>query len=174
MAPTTILRDIATAWIGALLALITFAFMIGHGAAAKRALAQLLGGAETYGTFPPGDVARVNSPTDSMYEFPRQTNDARRPARTDNRTEAGAVYPISGAPSMLPAAPMSVTTAPGAPGAAAFDPNGWSDIAPGNAAFDGALLDDLRPSATARPVRSLQDSFAAQFAGHASRVPLDS
>jgi hypothetical protein len=170
-----ILKSIAISWIGALLALITFAFLTGQGGKASGALRKLLGGFESYGSFPSADISRVNDSGDSMYEFPMQTNNARRPARTNNRTLQNVRYPISGAPSMLPTAPMStpMTTSPGAPGAAAYEEGIWSNISPDTTAFNGALLDDLLPSATAAPVRTL-DSYASVFGGRESATPLDS
>ena len=170
-----ILKSIAITWFGALLALITFAFLTGQVGKGKGALGKLLGGFESYGSFPPGDIARANDPADSMYEFPLQSNNARRPARSNNRTLQNVRYPISGAPSMLPVAPMSVpvTTTPGAPSAAAYEPNIWSNIRPGDTAFGGALLDDLLPSHTAAPVRTL-DGYAKIFGGRESATPLDS
>ena len=170
-----ILKSIAISWIGALLALITFAFLTGKGGKGKGALGKLLGGFESYGSVPPGDIARANDPTDSMYEFPLQSNNARRPARTNNRTLQNVRYPVSGAPSMLPTAPMSIpmTTSPGAPSAAAYEPNIWSGISPETTSFGSALLDDLLPSATAAPVRGL-DGFSSIFAGRESATPLGS
>lgn len=164
--------NIVTAWIGALLALITFQFLTGEKNKGKGAIAKFFGATEKYGTWSPVDLARVNDPEDAAYEFPLQRNDARRPARKNNRTRR-VVYPQSGAPSMLPSAPMSSTAAPNGEGAQAFDQRGWGE-SPGAAAFDGALLSDLLPSQTAAPVRSMQDLYGQQLSGRASRVPIDS
>ena len=170
---TKIVKEIGIVFIGALLALIAFEFLMGRGKGAHSALGKLFGGVEKYGTFSPGAIARANDPSDSMYEFPLQSNNGRRPARVNNRTLQNAVYPSSGAPSMLPSAPTSVTR-PGKPDVtAAYDESIWSGITPGDMSSNLALLDDLLPSATASPVATL-DSYASQFAGRASRVPIDS
>ena len=173
MGSSAFLRTTLATALGAFLALVLFSYLTGNGTKALAALGKLFGGVEKYGTFSPTDLSRINEPSDALYEFPMQTNNARRPARVNNRT-LPAVYPTSGAPSVLPSAPLSATTRPGFPEAAAYEPNIWSDVSPGSASFEGALLSDLLPSATAPPVRSLQDTFAQQFAGRVSRVPVDS
>jgi hypothetical protein len=172
MAASGILLNILAAWIGALLALVTFELLAGNKRRAHGLLDGIFSATEKFGTFSPEDIASANDPTSDLYEFPLQTNDARRPARKNNRTRK-AVYPTSGAPSMLPSAPMSSTTEPRGPGAAAYDPHVWADN-PGVAAFDGQLLSDLLPNQTAMPVRSLDDVYGAQMRGRASRVPVDS
>lgn len=167
-----ILVDVLAAFLGALLALVVFEMIKGNKKGANGALGKIFGAAEKFGTFSPEDIARANDPEDAMYEFPLQTNDARRPARKNNRTRK-ATYPTSGAPSMLPSAPMSSTTNPSGPGAAAFDPNVWDD-GPAAADFQGTLLSDLMPSQTAAPVKGMHDLYRSQFSGHESRVPIDS
>lgn len=173
----SIVRDIAIAWLGAVLALFTYGYLVGHSPAVVR----LLGNAEGYGVFPSGEIARVNDPTDAMFEFPEQRNDARRPARVNNRTLSNAQYPSCGPPIATrgPGDPLAmgvpVTTRPGAPSAAAYDPGStWAQVSPGDPAASAVLLSDLMPSHTAPPVRSLADSYSAEFAGHASTVPVDS
>jgi hypothetical protein len=168
----SILLNVLAAWIGALLALVTFELLAGNKRRAHGLLDGIFKASEKFGTFSPEDISRVNDPNDDMYEFPLQTNNARRPARKNNRTRK-ATYPTSGAPSMLPSAPMSSTSNPSGPGAVAFDPAVWEDV-PSAANFSGTLLSDLMPSGTAAPVKSMHDLYGQQMHGRESRVPVDS
>jgi hypothetical protein len=171
----TFVNAIFASIIGALIALVAYDALAGK-RWQKSVLARLFGGLEKYGTYSPIELKRINEPSDSLYEFPNQRNNARRPARTNNRT-LPAVYPTSGSPSALPTAPMSTTRTPGGPYAAAHDEGLWSEsqaLAFGYGDGDQTLLDDLLPSETARPVKTFADVYGARLSGRASRTPLDS
>lgn len=174
MAGLTFLHAIIASFIGTVLALVAYSALTGRKGEAGGALARLFGGLERYGTYSPVELKGMNAADDPMYEFPQQRNNARRPARTNNRT-LPAVYPTSGAPSPLPTAPFSFggTRTPGGPDAAAHEMGIWRESA-GQSGFGEQLLEDLLPSETAAPVKSFNDVFGSRLAGTASRVPIDS
>jgi hypothetical protein len=175
MASLTFLNAIFASIIGALIALFIYNALAGK-KDLHSALSRLFGGLEKYGTYSPVELKRINDPSNALYEFPAQRNNARRPARTNNRT-LPAVYPTSGSPSALPSAPMSATRTPGGPYAAAHESGVWSEsqaLAFGYGNGDQTLLEDLLPSETAKPVRSFDDFYGSRLSGCASRTPLDS
>ena len=171
----TFVNAIFASLIGAMIALVVYNALAGKHEP-KSVLARLFGGLEKYGTYSPVGLKRINESSDALYEFPNQRNNARRPARSNNRI-LPAVYPTSGSPSSLPTAPMSVTRTPGGPYAIGHDEGLWSEsqgLAFGNGGGDQILLTDMLPSQTAVPSKTFDDYFGGRLAGRESRVPIDS
>lgn len=176
----SLVSTILGSFLGSVMAILVYLVLTGQQHRIRSSLLALLRGVEGYGTYPPGARAAVNDRSGADYEFPMQRNNARRPARENNRTRRDAIYPVSRTPSVLPTISgqpsklPSIPTGAGSPlgtsspvfAATAYESSIWEDPQPANASFGSALLDDMMPNPSVSPVR--------RFSPSVSRVPVDS
>lgn len=164
---TSFVQLVLGSFFGTVLALVAYLVVTGKQYAVRQAIVDLLA-FESYGTYSPKDRKMVNDPEDSRYEYPMQRNNARRPARSNNRIYDQAMYPASGPPTAhlagMPGAALGTASPQFA--ATGFDEGIWDDPQPANVAFGSRLLDDLTPNPSIMPVRRVDQ--------RSSRVPIDS